>query len=568
MHSPVFSADIKEVESGLPSADGQRLAGGDWWNLLLWALPLAFLWWRLIDHLRVEWSVNPQYTYGWAVPFLCVYLVWRRVRNARNGSVDSPAIRHVSSRPVSRSSILLLFAVSLAFLYLPTRLIQEANPEWRFVSWALAFIVVGATLLFLRFKAAIISPVNPSVSRSANLVFPILFFLVAVPWPTLIEAPLIQTLARANAVITTEVVGWIGVPAIRHGNVIEIGSGMVGVDDACSGIRSFQAALMISLFLGEVCQLTVPRRVWLCFSGFGLSFLFNLIRTAVLVTVAAKKGIGAIASWHDPAGVTILVGCFVGVWLIAIAFKKRTRDQRIEDANGKIPSTVSCVADPNDEPPLPASLRLFGVMLLFWIVLVEVGTEAWYRIHERNLPLPVTWKATLPRDNPSFRELPISETTRQFLRCDEGVNGAWNEPDATRWQAIFLRWDAGRIAPHLAKNHTPEICLAASGREILSVSGLQWLAVHGLELPFRSYRVKEGSGTLHVFYCLWEDRAVDRAFGPTTLSYGNRLEPVLTGRRHSGQRSLEVVIWGVADAAEAQRALVRQLERLVQADPR
>ena len=36
--------------------------------LLLCALPLAWLWWVLIDDLRVEWTINPQYSYGWAVP--------------------------------------------------------------------------------------------------------------------------------------------------------------------------------------------------------------------------------------------------------------------------------------------------------------------------------------------------------------------------------------------------------------------------------------------------------------------------------------------------------------------
>ena len=34
----------------------------------------------LVDDLRVEWTVNPQYSYGWAVPFLCVYLVYARLR--------------------------------------------------------------------------------------------------------------------------------------------------------------------------------------------------------------------------------------------------------------------------------------------------------------------------------------------------------------------------------------------------------------------------------------------------------------------------------------------------------
>ena len=50
---------------------------------------LAWLWFALINHLRVAWSVNPQYAYGWAVPFLCGYLIWRktesRKQKAENG---------------------------------------------------------------------------------------------------------------------------------------------------------------------------------------------------------------------------------------------------------------------------------------------------------------------------------------------------------------------------------------------------------------------------------------------------------------------------------------------------
>ena len=48
-----------------------------------------------------------------------------------------------------------------------------------------------------------------------------------------------------------EVLGWTGIPAIQHGNLIEVGTGTVGVSEACSGIRSFQTSLMISLFFGE-----------------------------------------------------------------------------------------------------------------------------------------------------------------------------------------------------------------------------------------------------------------------------------------------------------------------------
>ena len=75
---------------------------------------------------------------------------------------------------------------------------------------------------------------------------------------------------------------------------------------------------MISLFLGELYRLSVVRRAVLCLGGFAMSLLFNLVRMSLLVWVAASRGIAAIANWHNPAGVTILVACFCGLWAFAV----------------------------------------------------------------------------------------------------------------------------------------------------------------------------------------------------------------------------------------------------------
>ena len=235
--------------------------------LLLLVFFLGLLWALLINHLRVEWSLNPQYGYGWGVPFLCLYLIWKKIQKS---SVSGPEAvggnqklesggkppegggRHPASRFSNFSFLLLL---GCALLYAPTHLIEESNPEWRLVSWALALEVVGLTLLLIYFVLG-----APWLRR---LAFPIAFFLVAVPWPTVVEGPLIQGLTRADAGATVELLGWLGIPAMPHGNVIEVATGEVGIDEACSGIRSFQATLMLSLFLGEWYQLTRPRRLLL-----------------------------------------------------------------------------------------------------------------------------------------------------------------------------------------------------------------------------------------------------------------------------------------------------------------
>ena len=183
----------------------------------------------------------------------------------------------------------------------------------------------------------------------------------------------------------------------------------------------------------------------------------------------------------------------------------------------------------------------------------------------------------------------------------------WRERDGAEWQMIHLRWKPGRIAVHVAKSHTPETCLPASGHSVQVVSGLGylapksapnartapecidrnhiwlercgrrgadrdtrgrvcslghefrrlriWVAVLGLRLPFCTHSFEERGETSDVFYCLWKDRAREQSFQKTSLTHGNRLDPVLEGIRNVGQRSLEIVVSGYADIAQPKEAL-------------
>lgn len=492
----------------------------------------------LINNLRIEWSVNTQYNYGWAVPFLCVYLAWHASR-----SEASSRLAAFFSSVLFKTSWVVV--VTLALLYFPTRLVEEANPEWRLVSWALALIVAGVTLVFVHRVC------GPRVVRW--IAFPMLFFLVAVPWPTVIEGPLIQRLAAFNAAGAAEILNLIGIPAMRHGNVIEISTGLVGVEDACSGIRSFQACLMISLFLGAYHRLRTSPRLALVAAGFLLAILFNLGRTVLLVAVASQKGIPAIAEWHDPAGVTILVGCFLGVWALSALFARRM-------ATSSIQRQTSSNEQKRGRAPVALS-----VGLILWLAACEAGVESWYARHESQVNPRPTWNVRLPTDVFGFRELPFEARTIQLLRFDEGHNAIWSDVDGTRCQAIFLRWDPGRIAVHLARSHTPEVCLTSSGRKLAGGMEPRSVAVNGLSLTFDVYHAE--SEGLWVYYCLWEDGSSGDSNETANLTYSNRLRPVAEGRRNRGQRSLEIAVWSQAEAEEVHARVTRLLQSLVRVHP-
>src|SRR5439155_1277417 len=80
-----------------------------------------------------------------------------------------------------------------------------------------------------------------------------------------------------------------GIPAQLEGNLIRIPNGLVGVNEACSGVRSLQTSLMIGLLFGELKRLSIFRRVMLVFAAAAIAFFGNCARAFFLVWIAATR---------------------------------------------------------------------------------------------------------------------------------------------------------------------------------------------------------------------------------------------------------------------------------------
>ncbi len=520
---------------------------------------LGIYWLALIHQLGAQWSVFEQYNYGWAVPFLCVYLFISRIRNSEFRIQNSePGLFHLPS------SIFHLLLAASALLYLPTRLLHEANPIWRLTSllWALEVIVI--TLCFLRL-AALSGQLR---WRFGDFVFPVGFFLVAVPWSSGLENFLIQFLTRWNVSATVEVLGWFNIPALSHGNVIEVSAGSVGVDDACSGIRSLQATLMIALFFGDFFRLRFARRLVCILAGFALAFLFNVGRTTLLSFVAARKGTPAVADWHDPASITILVGCFLSVWIVAVLLKTKGRRQGNEaPTKFETPHVVSY-----GEGFSGARLKWLAVALVGWILLVEAATELWYRQQENSPSAHEQWTVRLSKTSPTLAEQPIPKNILAQFRSDESLNARWRDDSGNAWQLYYFRWPpahslASRVASQLAKTHGPEMCLPAIGMVMQADLGTTTFAIGDFKLMLQQFEFLAGNRPLHVFYGIYEDATGGAMLANRRQSNASRVAAAISGSRNSGQRFLELAVSGMDDPAKAREALQRELEHLLVTQP-
>ena len=505
----------------------RRLAGSAWIAILVFLC----LWADLFRSLSYYWSTNPQYAFGWTVPMLSLFLFW-----------ECWITRPAPSQPTSQRRPFLIAALCLLAL-LPTRIVMETTPDWRFAHWALAFEVIGISLCWLYFTGG--------KSWLGYFAFPVVFSLVAVPWPVKFEQPFIHLLTKWVTSMTVGGLNLCQIPAIQSGNIIEIHTGKVGVEEACSGVRSFQATLMASLFLGQLWAFKWRPRVVLVVTGAALAFVCNVGRTWLLAYVAEKKGIPAIDQWHDPAGFTILGVSFLG--LLALAMYLRPPSSRgLAAAN------------------LPAAIHVPGwlvAVLGVGAILAVAGTEVWYRTG--SLVQATWWRVEWPKDRAAYHEPPMSDAVRA-IGFDEGHNAVWKESDGSEWNMFFFRWYPGMATARiLARWHNPEYCMPSAGFKLASQSDLSRIKVGDVDLVFKVYRFEQAGNSVHVFFCIWEDLKApgDEMFAPGEWTFRNRIDNVLQRKRKLGQQVLEVGITGVADDAAARASFERRLPSLLRPDP-
>jgi exosortase len=498
-----------------------------------WPLAVAALaacWASLFSALHREWDINPQYSYGYVVPLLGAMLVWRRWPE-RPGSLPGTSL------------LAGIVAGGLVALLLPLAVIGEANPEWRMLYWAHGILVLGLSFCLL-YRAG-------GWSWVAFFAPPLAFMLIAIPWPMEWEQAIIQNLMRLVAALTIQVAGWLGIPAVQHGNLIEVATGVVGINEACSGIRSLQSGLMLSLFLGEMYRLSALRRNILVAASLLCVLLANVARTTFLTWAAANQGLKRMEAWHDTAGLLVMIIVLPSLFTLAHWFRPKVTEPTVPSSGIR--------------PVLPALPRWVGVSVLLWLVVSFGATEAWYRSHERQLITSQRWSVVWPVRNPGFRKTVVPEESLSILRCSQSDAAAWKDEEDDQWSAFLLRWNAGKNSAQLAKGHRPDICFPAAGATPIDTAGTIEANANGLNLPFKYQTFQAGDHLLHVFYCLWSDRVSPQAHGPigNYNSWKFRLQSVLNGERNLGQQVFEVVLVGPESSGAAISLFQRQLPSLI-----
>jgi exosortase len=277
------------------------------------------------------WRIKEDYQFGWLVPVFVGYVIhdrWPRIAAAL-AACAAPG----SPRATGWQQWLLRVLVAAAMLFGALMFLLGSfyragagTSQPGTLAITLGAVAILLPLLFVN------APETPApraaslfadarVRLTALFVFPVLVWLVSAPMVSAIESQVSLFLLRqVVSVVAFVFVEVLGLPIEQQGNVLALPGGNVGVEDACSGIRSLMASLFAGSFLAAVFLGELWKKVALVASAMVLVFCANLARSLFLTGWAYSRGPQAIeGTVHDLAGYGVLGLTFAGllglVWL-------------------------------------------------------------------------------------------------------------------------------------------------------------------------------------------------------------------------------------------------------------
>ena len=184
----------------------------------------------ILKHLVEQWATDEDVGHGFFVPVVAGYIAWQR-----------------------RSELLSV----------------KLSPSWWGVAvmgWGIlqGFLGMLSAELFLQRTSVLISLVGlllliGGIPLIRALLFPLLLLPFMIPIPSVIYNQITFPLQLFASSVAESVLGFIGIPVFREGNILELASQKLSVAEACSGIRS----LLSLTFLSVIYAYFFDRKVWM-----------------------------------------------------------------------------------------------------------------------------------------------------------------------------------------------------------------------------------------------------------------------------------------------------------------
>lgn len=260
---------------------------------------LIYLYFDVFLDLIAVWDSKEEYSYGYMIPFVSLYLVWQQKEFLLNNSFKPSWLGFF----ITFIAILLYFVGVVGDVYFLLR-------------FSFVFILIGFVLSFF------------GVKTTVKLLMPILLLIFSFPLPPILQSVLTAKLQLISSQLGVSFIRACDIPVYLEGNVIDLGAFQLQVVEACSGLRYLFPLMSLAFICAYMFQVAFWKRCVLFLTSIPITVLMNSFRIGVIGLLVDNWGIRMAEGFiHDFEGWIVFMLCFsillIEMWLLSWNERKR-----------------------------------------------------------------------------------------------------------------------------------------------------------------------------------------------------------------------------------------------------
>jgi exosortase D (VPLPA-CTERM-specific) len=418
-----------------------------------------------IDAMIYKWNNAEEYSHGWLLPVVTVYLIWQE--KYRLNSIAP----HGSWVGVGVA----VFAIVLFVL-------GEISTLYIIEQYALVILIFGIVLAMEgnnRFKIIWVPLV-------------ILFFMI--PLPDFLYRSLSTQLQLISSSLGVEIIRLCNISVNLEGNVIDLGTYQLQVVEACSGLRYLFPLMSLAFICAYFFKGPLWKRTVIFLSSIPITIFMNSFRIAMIGILVEYWGISMANGFlHDFEGWAIFMLCLAvllfEMWLLA---KLSPQPDNISDTIQKQTNTPVTTITSHYFPQgmvIGIVLMLCGVAVAAIDNREEIKPE---RMHFIDFPTTLSpWTG---------KRIVMEKKYRDLLNFDDYLMADFTDSINPPVNLYVAYYESQRKGSSI---HSPRSCIPGGGWKIQSVTN-KTLDVNGKPVETNRVLIQKGRTRQLVYY--WFDQ--------------------------------------------------------------
>jgi exosortase len=261
-----------------------------WIQAGLIAAGFIWLYFRTLSGLVSDWSSDPNFSHGFLIPVISLYMVWYK----------KDQLREIPRQPS-------LIGLGIIVLGLLVHVVANIGAELFLMRFSMVITLSGIIIYAL------------GIPRFKVMLIPVAYLIMMIPIPAILWNHVAFPLQLLAAKLSAQVIGFIGIPVFREGNILHLATTSLEVVDACSGLRSLTSLLALTGICAFLAPFSRIKKWILFFSAVPIAVAVNVIRltitAAMAVWISPETAHGFL---HDMSGLIMFGAALVLVYLVFI----------------------------------------------------------------------------------------------------------------------------------------------------------------------------------------------------------------------------------------------------------